>query len=390
MKEINTGKDKINITIDDLVRLAKRDNNSIRPYLYVNPKQGKHIPSDPRETLRICEALANKVNTAYPNDRLYVIGFAETATGVASAISYYLKNIKYYQNTTREYKEEESYLYFTESHSHAKDQMLRSSGLEECIENVDRIIFVDDEVTTGSTIYKLVQSIKKNYNTKNVKFSIVSMLNSMPSERINELAEDGIDCIFLASIPYEYKKDEIINVPINKEYHHECHTEEENEPVTLTDEICYESHHNPRCVIDFSDYQKENQQFADSVITKLKNNHYNKFLVLGTEEFMYATIFVGKMLEDSGVADQVKIHSTTRSPIVASDSKEYPLKERYQIRSFYDLDRKTYIYNLEAYDGVLILTDAENYNQGLADLCGVLDDVGNKDIFLGRWRYKEG
>ena len=106
MKEINTGKDKINITIDDLVRLAKRDNNSIRPYLYVNPKQGKHIPSDPRETLRICEALANKVNTAYPNDRLYVIGFAETATGVASAISYYLKNIKYYQNTTREYKEE--------------------------------------------------------------------------------------------------------------------------------------------------------------------------------------------------------------------------------------------------------------------------------------------
>ena len=391
MKEINTGKEKMNITVDDLVRLARRDNNSIRPYLYVNPKQGKHIPSDPRETLRICEALANKVNTAYPDDKLYVIGFAETATGVASAISYYLKNIKYYQNTTREYKEEESYLYFTESHSHAKDQMLRSSGLEECIENVDRIIFVDDEVTTGNTIYKLVQSIKKNYNTKNIHFSIVSMLNSMPSERINELAAEDIDCLFLASIPFEYKKDEIINVSIKQENHHEySHDQvEENESVALADEICYESQFNPRCVVDFSDYQKENQKFADSVITKLKKNHYNKFLVLGTEEFMYATIFVGKMLEDSGVADQVKIHSTTRSPIVANDAQEYPLKERYQIRSFYDLDRKTYIYNLEAYDGVLILTDAENYNPGLADLCSVLDDVGNKDIILGRWRYKE-
>ena len=74
-------------SIDNLVRLAKRDNNTIRPYLYVNPLQGKHIPTKPEDAMGMCHALAEIVNVAYPNDKLYVIGFAETATGIASAIS---------------------------------------------------------------------------------------------------------------------------------------------------------------------------------------------------------------------------------------------------------------------------------------------------------------
>ncbi len=372
-------------SIEDLVRLAKRDNNSIRPYLYVNPRQGKHIPSDPKETMEMCEALATKVNDAYPNDVLYVIGFAETATGIASAVSYYLKNIKYYQNTTREYREQEKYLYFTESHSHAKDQVLRSSGINDCMEHVDRILLIDDEVTTGSTICKLIDAIRRNYVAEKIQFSIVSILNSMTSNRINELRVAGIDCIFLASIPFEYKKEEILDVPIKQEYHHIA----ENRFITLADEISYDCAYNPRSVISFSDYQKGNQLFAEQVKEKLRDKHYDKLLIVGTEEFMYATMCIGRLLENSDVADKVRIHSTTRSPIVAYNSVDYPLKQRYQIRSFYDPDRTTYIYNLEIYDAVLILTDAVDYKQGLTDLCGVLSEVGNREILLGRWKYQE-
>jgi len=375
----------VQYSVEDLVRLAKRDNNSIRPYLYVNPRQGKHIPSGPKEILKMCEALATNVNDAYPNDALYVIGFAETATGVASAVSSYLKNIKYYQNTTREYREEENYLYFTESHSHAKDQMLRSSGIENIIDKVDRIIFIDDEVTTGSTICKLIDIIKKGYAAEKIQFSIVSILNSMTSDRISELTEAGIDCVFLVSIPFEYKKEKILDVPIKPEYHHFAG----NCSASVVDEISYDCAYNPRSVISFFDYQKENQLFANQVKEKLRDKHYDKLLILGTEEFMYATICVGSFLEDSGVADKVRIHSTTRSPIVAFDSADYPLKQRYQIRSFYAPDRTTYIYNLEAYDAVLILTDAIDYKQGLSDLCGVLSEVGNQEILLGKWKYRE-
>ena len=172
---------------DDLVKLAKRDNNFIRPYLYVNPIQGKHIPTKPEDVLGMCQELASIVNATYPKDSLYIIGFAETATGVASAVTSYLNNAVYYQNTTREYLKEEKYLHFTESHSHATDQMLRTAGIEECIRKIDRIIFIDDEVTTGSTICKLIDVIKKKYGVENLKYSIVSILNSMTQERDESL-----------------------------------------------------------------------------------------------------------------------------------------------------------------------------------------------------------
>ena len=371
--------------VDDLVRLARRDNNIIRPYLYVNPRQGKHIPSDPKDVMELCEALAEKVNQAYPDDLLYVIGFAETATGVASAISSYLKNIIAYQNTTREYREDENYIYFTESHSHAKDQMLRSSGLEEIIRRVDRIIFIDDEVTTGSTICKLIDVIKKNYGADTVRFSIVSVLNSMTPERLGDMKEAGIDCIYLASIPFEYKKEKIMDVPVREKYHHVA----KQHSVKVADEIEYDCDFDPRSVVKFSDYQKETILFSEQVKERMRNKHYGKLLILGTEEFMYATLCVGKALEDSGVADTVRVHSTTRSPIVASDNSDYPLKQRYQISSFYEPDRTTYIYNLDSYDAVMILTDADEYQQGLGDLCSVLSDLGNHQIFFGKWKYRE-
>ena len=98
---------------------------------------------------------------------------------------------------------------------------------------------------------------------------------------------------------------------------------------------------------------------------------------------------MGNLLEKAGVIDKVRVHSTTRSPIVAYDSGDYPLKQRYQIRSFYEPGRNTYIYNIETYDAVLILTDANKYEQGLSDLCNVLLKHGNREIFFGRWKYRE-
>lgn len=326
-------------SIEDLVRLAKRENNIVRPYLYVNPKQGKHIPSDPQEALDMCEYLANKVNEAYPNDAFYVIGFAETATGIASGVSSFLRNVRFYQNTTREHRQGEKYLYFTESHSHAQNQMLGSAGIKDCINEVDRVLLIDDEVTTGRTICKLIDVIRDNYQTGNIKFSIISILNSMTPERIDELKKADIDCIFVTSIPFEYRKEKIINTPVDDSFHHL----EEADYSSISEEMYFECSSNPRRIIDFSDYQKDNIRFAQIVNHKLKGTHYNRMLVLGTEEFMYPTICVRELIERSGIADKVRIHSTTRSPIVASDSADYPLKQRYQLRSFYDVERATYI-----------------------------------------------
>ena len=371
---------------DQLVLLAKRENNNIRPYLFVNPLQGKHIPTNPEDVIGMCHALADKVNVAYPDDLLYVVGFAETATGIASCITSFLRNAVYYQNTTREFNGEDC-IHFSEVHSHATDQLLRLTGLERALKKSDRILLIDDEVTTGNTICNLINKIKQRFHLPDLRFSIVSVLNSMTENRLSELQQLGIDCIFLDRIPFEYKKNSILNVNIDPRKHVIARCDSEF-VLPTTSYICSI---NPRNAVLFQDYITAVRNLAEMIRTSLLDERtcLNKILVLGTEEFMYPTFVVGEMLRQQGYAKEVRVHSTSRSPIVASDQEEYPLSCRYQIRSPYDPNRNTFIYNLQQYDTVFVLTDASKNSVGLGDLKQALTLAGNNRIFIIQWQYAE-
>ena len=370
-------------SIDDLVRLAKRDNNNIRPYLYVNPIQGKHIPTDPEDTMMMCRTLANMVKAAYPSDRLFVIGFAETATGIAAGVCHYLDNVVYYQNTTREQADNEEYLYFTESHSHATDQMLRTNSIDHCFENVDRIIFIDDEVTTGNTICKLVDRLEDKCGISKIKYSIASILNSMTNLRVNQLEDKGIECLFISDLPFEYKKNSIMDISYEKDRDTLCKVDE----MENVDCVEFDTKANARSTISFYEYESEINRFVSKIEKIIGYEHYGKLLVLGTEECMYPAIRLGEILKKDGVAEAVKVHATTRSPIIASCEDGYPLNHRYQIRSVYDKERDTYVYNLKKYDKVIVVTDTGIVAEGMNDLLVALRSVGNKNILVSRWIY---
>lgn len=370
-------------SIDDLVRLAKRDNNNIRPYLYVNPIQGKHIPTDPEDTMMMCRTLANMVKAAYPSDKLFIIGFAETATGIAAGVCHYLDNVVYYQNTTREQADNEEYLYFTESHSHATDQMLRTNSIDHCFENVDRIIFIDDEVTTGNTICKLIDRLEDKCGISKIKYSIASILNSMTNFRVNQLEDKGIECLFISDLPFEYKKNSIIDISYEKDRDTLCKVDE----MENVDCVEFDTKANARSTISFYEYESEINRFVSKIEKIIGYEHYGKLLVLGTEECMYPAIRLGEILKKDGVAEAVKVHATTRSPIIASCEDGYPLNHRYQIRSVYDKERETYVYNLKKYDKVIVVTDTGIVAEGMNDLLVALRSVGNKNILVSRWIY---
>lgn len=370
-------------SVDDLVRLAKRDNNNIRPYLYVNPIQGKHIPADPEDTMTMCHTLANMVNEAYPSDRLFVIGFAETATGIAAGVCRYLDNVVFYQNTTREYFENEEYLYFTESHSHATDQMLRISAIGRVFEDIDRIIFIDDEVTTGNTICKLIDILKKKYEINEIKCNIVSILNSMTSLRVDQLKDEGIECLFISDIPFEYKRESILNISYEQKRDELFRTDKMFE----FERLDFNTKVNVRNTVLFDDYENENDRFIGIIENNIYHERYDEILVLGTEECMYPAIRLGEILKNDGVAKMVKIHATTRSPIIASSAKGYPLTHRYKIRSVYDKERNTYVYNLKKYDKVIVVTDTVDITEGMNDLISALRSVGNQEILVTKWHY---
>ena len=370
-------------SVDDLVRLAKRDNNNIRPYLYVNPIQGKHIPTNPEDTMMMCRTLANMVKEAYPSDRLFVIGFAETATGIAAGVCHYLDNVVYYQNTTREHVENEEYLYFTESHSHATDQMLIINGIGDCLETVDRVVFIDDEVTTGNTICKLADILKEKYGTKEIKFSIVSILNSMTNLRVNQLEDEGIECLFISDLPFEYKKDSIMDISYEEDRDTLCKSDK---PLDV-ECVEFDTKVNARKAVVFSDYEKEIERYANEIENIIGYERYSDILVLGTEECMYPALRLGEILNRDGAAEVVKVHATTRSPIIASGAEDYPLSHRYQIRSVYDKTRDTYVYDLRKYDKVIVVTDTADIAEGMSDLLTALRSVGNQNILVSRWYY---
>ena len=192
-------------SLDSLVKVAKRENNTKRSYLYVNPLQGKHVPVSPTASYEVFGLLADKIKELYYNERIMVIGFAETATAIGTAIAYKNDNVKCYLSTTREEVPGAEYLYFTESHSHATEQRLVINDFDKYLDNIDRIIFAEDEVTTGNTIEKLINCLKERFPKVAIKFSIASIVNSMTDYRLAEVKNKAIDCIFVRRIPFQYR-----------------------------------------------------------------------------------------------------------------------------------------------------------------------------------------
>ena len=105
--------------------------------------------------------------------------------------------------------------------------------------------------------------------------------------------------------------------------------------------------------------------------------------VLGTEEFIYVPIKLAEYIDSISDAD-VYVHSSTRSPIEVSKLVDYPLHTRYEIRSIYDKNRQTYVYDLKESDIFFLVTDGKD-KDGEADILEAVRLSGNKNIYLIRW-----
>lgn len=95
-----------------------------------------------------------------------------------------------------------------------------------------------------------------------------------------------------------------------------------------------------------------------------------RVLVLGTEECMYPALVLGAELERLGRGWQVFCHATTRSPIGISDGEGYPIRSGGRLPSFYAPDRTTYIYQVDKYDWVIVVSDTPV--EGTEALCALL------------------
>lgn len=389
----------------ELVRIAKRENNTRRKYLVVNRLQGKHIPVSPKEALQMFRSLAELIKEAYPSERLLMVGFAETATAIGAAVA--IECQAAYMQTTREVIDGVDYLYFSESHSHATEQKLVKTDLDKIIGKTDRIVFIEDEVTTGNTILNIVRLIQKTY-AQPVSFAVASILNGMNEEALENYKNLKIPVHYLVKtahdtyteIAEQYQADgtcHICTKPQEKEVEQQKEvqqqiemqqTKEAQQPIEVQE---ISGWINARRLHTADTYKQACEQLWQEIQQKFGYTKYTKetetgrrILVLGTEEFMYPALYVGAKLEEAGYT--VRMHATTRSPIAVSKEEKYPLHTRYELASLYDKNRTTFVYDLTEYEEVLVLTDAQKQEtEGWESLQRALTLNHNRQIRGIRW-----
>ena len=358
---------------EEIIGIAKRDNNTKRNYLVVNKCQGKHVPIAPDLPLKMFSGLAEAVAKRYQEETLLLIGFAETATAIGETLAIQLGAD--YMQTTRERVEGVEFFYFSESHSHATEQKLVKDDLDAVIERIDRIVFVEDEVTTGNTIGSIVHLIQQAYEKK-LRFSVASLLNGMDETAQERYREEQIDLIYLIKTDHSeypqiaekcsddgvyYSKPTIMHSLLSSGSHGHPPVEVEDFHSGFSDlpgieEFAVSGYINARRLHGGAAYQSACEKLWQEIAARISFGAGRNILVLGTEEFMYPPLFAAKKIQDLG--NDVKFHATTRSPILVSRNPMYPLHERYELASLYEDGRTTYLYDLASYDAVLILTDA--------------------------------
>ncbi len=367
-------------TENDLVRIAKRENNNKRKYLVVNQLQGKHVPVLPSKALDMFQQLGRLVKTSYTDETLLIIGFAETATAIGAAVA--VQAGGFYMQTTREIIDHVEYLFFSEAHSHATEQKLVKDDIDMVIDQIDRIVFIEDEVTTGNTIMNIIRLIDAEFPNQ-IKFSVASLLNGMNAEAREQYEKYGIQTLSLIKTCHDRYEAEAEAVKGDGNYL----VMDSNTCGYSYNQFVYGEYLNARRAVSGKDYLKACESLWLQIHNDIDFTGFNKILVLGTEEFMFPALYVAGRVEESG--KNVRFHATTRSPIVVSNEEIYPLHIRYELASVYDKDRITFVYDLDRYDLVLIITDSDCKDKsGVYSIINALQMSGNSNINFIRWCQK--
>jgi orotate phosphoribosyltransferase len=360
----------------ELVRVAAMDNNKKRNYLVVNPMQGKYIPAPPSDVLEMYTALADAIGDSYKGERLLVIGFAETSTAIGAHIAIALGG-KYIQ-TTREDIPGIAWLSFPGPHGNTAAHRIVQEELDAAVAEADRIIMVEDVVASGNSLKEMIKIFEDRYEGR-MKFAVAAFVNGM-SEKNEKLFRDKdipVHCL-IKTDQRDYEK-MIERVAKNGNYH-KCKTDK---PKLDADQISIPVHMDVRKLVEAKDYADACGRFWDGIRRIVMPPSGQDILVLGTQEFMYPAIYIGAELEKLG--NRVRTQSTTRNPLMVSRDADYPLHDRYELRSFYDSERITYLYDIGSYDWVCILTDAPHGSRnGLSTIINALRKW-NKKIMLFRW-----
>lgn len=384
---------------EEVICISKRDGNKKRPYLILNKLQAKYIPVNPSTTIEMFEQLGVQVDLGEEDPanplNIIVVGFAETATAIGAEVASIIQdrypsyNVTFLPTTREVYDvgpngKEPDKVEFTEDHSHAVEQILYVN--DKLLKSANLIVFAEDEVTTGNTICHCVEKLK---TLTDAEYAVASLMNCMDNDELKRFKDLGIKTYYLLKTDKggfdeyvtEYDKSDDIDID------DEAERDSVVSFVTLNKSSYNYSIPNPRFGAPIRGYRTRCSKVAydlthDSYLNFVKDTEKpvaeTKVLCIGTEECMYPAILLAKAFDKLGFDSYVQ--ATTRVPTCVHVEGEDTLKNRYTVESLYG-DRVNYIYNVEKYDMVYVVTDGTKKPDKLLK---VLESFGNKNIAVIR------
>ena len=395
--ELNNPKGFFDLKEEDLFEIAVRKNLK-RNFLFVSKLIGKHIPMNAfslfytgallaekfaqetyNESIYEEEDCINMVNAIKTNTKLLkdnispkldkekvlVIGFAETATGLGFS---FFKNFSnsYYVHTTRENCEEDLLFGFEEEHSHATGHRCYFKN-KEILSEIDRIILVDDEFTTGNTCLNLINEMNNLYPGK--KYTLVSILDwrnkssktNFEEYRTKNNVEINVVSLFSGEIDYKH---EIRTFNDNTNFKNYSNLTNGYLDVHMNlDPLTY----NGNIEVQPNIFAKIENVAKDIIETIKPSLLFGNTLILGFEENIFLPSIVANKLDS-------KFASITLSPIYPNTDFEekYPIKNAFRFQNF---EKNLFLYNLTPdYNNVVILVDKKLDENAKNNISGYLSE----------------
>jgi len=340
--------------LNDLIGFASRENEK-RGFLFVSKVLGKHIPVKPSVMRSIYDELADLCTI---DSHTHVIGMAETATGLGAGVADSLSRKNpalnvFYQHTTRHQLNHPVWFTLDEIHSHAVDHILYrpNESVYQGVQSCERLILVDDEMTTGRTLLQLAKGVLERVPSIK-ELIIVTLVSWLKNDKMKIFEEFSVPVKFVQLIKGEF------SFKANPEFSAQL-------PENVDDGVCYE--HSRK---DLGRTGLE-MPYVLSKTTDLLHSELNEaMVVVGTGEHLYYPFLLAEQLEKK---TDVLFQSTTRSPILKGDAIQR--KIRFPVTN----GKVNFIYNLPTDRQKLVLCESESLSNQNGLLNGQQEEIEHNE-----------
>ncbi len=341
---------KARLPLSTLLTFGARENPK-RNYLFISKVLGKYVPCQPSVMRNSYKQLVSELTKhCSVNDKLWVLGVAETATALGAGVAQEICREGYsnvvYSHTTRYHLPCKVEFPIEETHSHAPSHLIYDFKDQINKSDIDTVVMVDDEITTGKTLNQLTSAVQKSLPKlkKIIWISLVSWLS--PEVRADfKRMHLGIELEFCSLLEGDFHFEVAEGVDTSL-------PEKTIGGITHIDSR--EDNGRRGYALTHTSISSEFVTPEGALLCVDSLDKSRAYTIIGTGEFLHQPFLFAEMMEEKGF--DVVVQSTGRSPIlpgVGIQRKE----------SFFDASHNGvfYLYNrpIERYPIILYETHAQ-------------------------------